>query len=111
MENTSREKSYQHIFNYFSKVFSVDVIEYSTKRKKLHLPRIPYKLLTDLLQDATLIFKSEPNIIRINSPVVVVGDIHGSLHDLLRIIKFWQESEFKILLHGDYVDRGNFSLE
>lgn len=87
MENTSREKSYQHIFNYFSKVFSVDVIEYSTKRKKLHLPRIPYKLLTDLLQDATLIFKSEPNIIRINSPVVVVGDIHGHILDLFRILK------------------------
>ena len=86
-ENTSREKSYQNIFNYFSKVFSVDVIEYSSKRKKLHLPRIPYKLLIDLLQDATSIFQSEPNILRADSPIVVVGDIHGHILDLFRILK------------------------
>ena len=85
--NASREKIYQSIFNYFSKVFTIDANEYSSKRKKLHLPRIPFKLLIDLLNDASSIFKSEPNILRISPPLVVVGDIHGHILDLFRILK------------------------
>ncbi|KAK8841302.1 hypothetical protein M9Y10_027505 [Tritrichomonas musculus] len=87
MEKSAREKHYDIIFNYFSKVFSIDVNEYASKRKKLHLPKIPCKILLELLNDASAIFESEPIILRTESPLVVVGDIHGHILDLFRILK------------------------
>ena len=57
------------------------------------------------------IFENEENIIKLDGDVIVVGDIHGSFHDLLRILKYVQENDNKVLFLGDYVDRGDFSLE
>ena len=51
-------------------------------------------------------------LIRINHPVVVVGDLHGSLHDLIRILLINGMPPYtSYLFLGDYVDRGSFSLE
>lgn len=53
----------------------------------------------------------EPNILRLRSPVVVVGDIHGQFSDLLTLLQIegGPEKSTYIFL-GDYVDRGYNSL-
>ncbi|OHT07857.1 hypothetical protein TRFO_23805 [Tritrichomonas foetus] len=71
------------------------------------------QLCTETLTNITRYPKS---MIEINdSGYYVVGDIHGNIIDLLRIVsKIYQESEDnipKIIFLGDYVDRGHFSLE
>ncbi|KAK8892943.1 hypothetical protein M9Y10_030197 [Tritrichomonas musculus] len=75
------------------------------------IPSFDEKSLLDLCSEAQKIFEKENNVLEINGDVIIVGDIHGSLHDLLRIIKFIQENDSKVLFLGDYVDRGEFSLE
>ena len=75
------------------------------------IPSFDENLLIDLCSEAQEIFETEENILKINDDLVVVGDIHGSFHDLLRILKFIVQTESKVLFLGDYVDRGNFSLE
>ena len=56
--------------------------------------------------------EKQPTLLKIQPPVVVVGDLHGSFHDLLRIFSiFKQPPTTKYLFLGDYVDRGPFSLE
>lgn len=75
------------------------------------IPSFDEKIIMNLCSEAENIFKNEENLLEIDGDVIVVGDIHGSLHDLLRIIHFLQESQTKVLFLGDYVDRGNFSLE
>lgn len=75
------------------------------------IPSFDEKVLTELCIEAQAIFKDEDNVLEIDGDIVVVGDIHGSLHDLLRIIRFIEENNSKALFLGDYVDRGNFSLE
>lgn len=56
--------------------------------------------------------EKQPTLLRIEPPVVVVGDLHGSFYDLLRIFSiFKQPPTTKYLFLGDYVDRGPFSLE
>ena len=75
------------------------------------IPSFDEDLLIDLCSEAQEIFKSENNILRIEGDVMVVGDIHGSFHDLLRILKFIDKKQSKVLFLGDYVDRGQFSLE
>ena len=58
------------------------------------------------------IFMDEENVIKINSPVSLVGDVHGQFHDLIEIFKIGGELPFtNYLFLGDYVDRGAYSIE
>jgi diadenosine tetraphosphatase ApaH/serine/threonine PP2A family protein phosphatase len=49
-------------------------------------------------------------VISVATEVCIVGDLHCSFHDLLRIFREQGLSE-RYLFLGDYVDRGAFSLE
>lgn len=75
------------------------------------------ELCIHLIKVATAIFSkfnldSEPNIIELSEPIVCVGDIHGQFYDLLRIIDLGGSPEqTNYLFLGDYIDRGNFSVE
>ena len=58
------------------------------------------------------ILQNEPNLLEIKPPVNIVGDIHGQLNDLLEVFKRGgKPSSNKYLFLGDYVDRGNESVE
>jgi len=60
---------------------------------------------------------NEPNVISVNDPVTIVGDIHGQLYDLLKILSLVDLldkssiGEHKVIFLGDYVDRGLESLQ
>lgn len=58
------------------------------------------------------IFSGEPCLLDVTGPVNVVGDIHGQLTDLLRLLKIGGlPPQTKWLFLGDYVDRGTQSVE
>lgn len=74
---------------------------------------IPIDLCLDLLARATETLRSEPNIVQLTAPVIVCGDLHGQLYDLLHIFNQFGPpgSGATYLFLGDYVDRGAFSCE
>lgn len=58
------------------------------------------------------VFLMQPSLLRLQSPIKIVGDIHGQYNDLLRIFKLsGNPSETNYLFLGDYIDRGQQSLE
>jgi serine/threonine-protein phosphatase 2B catalytic subunit len=53
----------------------------------------------------------ESNLIKLQNPLTIVGDIHGQFYDLVGILDRLHLGKEKILFLGDYVDRGCFSIE
>lgn len=65
-----------------------------------------------LLRSVLEIFKKEPNLVALEEPICVVGDIHGQYADLLNMIsKAGEPGTLNYLFLGDYVDRGIFGIE
>lgn len=85
-------------------------------KTKFRLPVIPIDTLNELIDQCQKIFQDEPIVLQLNAPLLVIGDLHGHLFDLFRILKlndFSSPSFFdkKYLFLGDIVDRGEFSTE
>ena len=58
------------------------------------------------------IFVQEGNVVSIAPPVTVAGDVHGQFYDVLRLFTVAGDpKETKFLWLGDYVDRGEYSIE
>lgn len=65
-----------------------------------------------LIKKAMRIFKSESSLLRLNCNPIVVGDLHGNIDSLLYIFSQFEYPPYSTYLFlGDYVDRGQNSIE
>ncbi|XP_033247446.1 serine/threonine-protein phosphatase alpha-2 isoform [Drosophila miranda] len=68
--------------------------------------------LTDICMSARSLFLSQPMLLELSAPVKICGDIHGQYKDLVRIFKkCGYPPSANYLFLGDYVDRGQNSIE
>jgi len=69
-------------------------------------------LVVDIVHECNSVFKREPQLIQISGDYNIIGDIHGHLGDLVRVLKICGlPPSSKFLFLGDIVDRGENSLE
>ena len=89
-----------------------DINTLSQASDSLALPPIKAREISDVLMKVEAIFKNEPVMLELPSPITVVGDLHGHFLDLIRIFKeYGMPPSRNYLFLGDYVDRGEFSTE
>ncbi|KAF3439481.1 hypothetical protein FNV43_RR17759 [Rhamnella rubrinervis] len=74
--------------------------------------------IADLCDSAERIFSSEPSVLQLRAPIKIFGDLHGQFGDLMRLFDEYGAPStagdiayIDYLFLGDYVDRGQHSLE
>nr|XP_025696385.1 serine/threonine-protein phosphatase 7 isoform X2 [Arachis hypogaea] len=83
---------------------------------------LPVQVFDSLILVASKMLHKEPNCVTVDpfrpnsgttASVVVVGDVHGQLHDLLFLLKDagYPSDDRIFVFNGDYVDRGAWGLE
>jgi len=73
---------------------------------------IPLPIIEKICLKTYKLLFDEPNLLELSSPIHIFGDIHGQYCDLIRfldIIGLPPDKQFLFL--GDYVDRGDNSIE
>lgn len=77
-----------------------------------HPPPIPPHTLQQLAADAQQIMKDQPVFLPLRAPITICGDIHGQFDDLRRVFAIrGTPPKVPYLFLGDYVDRGEHSVE
>ncbi|XP_011088984.1 serine/threonine-protein phosphatase BSL3 isoform X2 [Sesamum indicum] len=74
--------------------------------------------IADLCDSAERIFATEPTVLQLRAPIKIFGDLHGQFGDLMRLFDEYGSPStagdiayIDYLFLGDYVDRGQHSLE
>ncbi|XP_039022980.1 serine/threonine-protein phosphatase BSL3-like isoform X2 [Hibiscus syriacus] len=74
--------------------------------------------IEDLCESAERIFAAEPTVLELKAPIKIFGDLHGQFGDLMRLFDEYGAPStagdiayIDYLFLGDYVDRGQHSLE
>ena len=73
---------------------------------------IPEAQVGELCHKARELLIEEGNVVQVDAPVTICGDIHGQFHDLMELFRVGGDvPDTNYLFMGDFVDRGFYSLE
>lgn len=73
---------------------------------------IPESQVREICHKARELLIEEANVVTVNAPVTICGDIHGQFHDLMELFRVGGDvPDTNYLFMGDFVDRGFYSLE
>lgn len=82
------------------------------KKESMFKISINEKQIISLCLRVSQKFNKEPQIIPLSGDFIIVGDVHGDIHSLLRIFnRFNYPPKSSYIFLGDYIDRGKYSCE
>lgn len=109
----SAVKDQLHVFGLIQYMF----IPFSCMSKLIEEYMNRFQVQFNIATDVNLSYCQKQNVPS-GGEIVFVGDIHGSAHSLIKIIKNHVDDNFKIIKNnlyivftGDYVDRGMYGVE
>jgi len=57
------------------------------RKHMLREGQITKEHLVEVIREVTGILRKEPNVLRLNEPVIIVGDIHGQFYDMIHMFE------------------------
>ena len=100
------------VYQSYNRIFNLLEEEFSLIGNAVPLPIFSNEIFLDVAHQARTTLMNSPVVTELDGRVMIVGDIHGNIYDLIRVISFFKKSEMShILFLGDYVDRGEFSVD
>jgi protein phosphatase len=97
---------------YYSMIQPMDIEAASRGKPPLLLPVLGSEEIILLCEAARDIFSAEDVSLSLTGPILIVGDLHGQILDLFRVLQtYGLPDQNKYLFLGDLVDRGEFSTE
>ncbi|OHT05943.1 Ser/Thr protein phosphatase [Tritrichomonas foetus] len=104
--------SFKPLLDSFMPAIGSNVEQVASQEIRLNIPKIPVDQVVKLCKQVRDIFQKELSMLELRSPCLIVGDIHGHILDLFRILfKCGMPPFRKYIFLGDLVDRGEFSTE
>jgi protein phosphatase len=80
--------------------------------RTIPIPTFSEETIRSLCDAAQRQFESMETVLDVTAPYYIIGDIHGNIFDLIRIIQLTcAPPSSRLLFLGDYVDRGDYSIE
>jgi protein phosphatase len=102
----------ERVLESFARILSLQVSQVVEIGTRVPLPAFPACEVLELALSATSHFRNQPSLLQLEPPIYLIGDIHGNIFDLVRIlIHLPRPPEAHILFLGDYVDRGDYSVQ
>ena len=100
------------LYEYFSTCLEQNPESVPEIGVSIPLPTFSTEECLKLCENVQPLLLSEPMVLTLNAPLYVVGDLHGNIYDLIRILVMTEGApKNKFLFLGDYVDRGPYSVE
>ncbi|UXI16473.1 tRNA dimethylallyltransferase [Sarcoptes scabiei] len=107
-----------YILNLIRKLYGVERMDERRKKEITTevINGLSFNVIKNVCDDVSEIFATESRILKISTPIYILGDIHGNINDLLIFeAQLWPMApavtSSNVLFLGDYVDRGEFSIE
>jgi protein phosphatase len=96
----------------FRPILEIDPALYAEVGRGIPIPQFSEETILLVCAAALAQFQKSPTVVDLVAPYYIIGDIHGNIFDLIRIIMHTRSPPWsRLLLLGDYVDRGEYSVE
>lgn len=100
------------LFGYFTTCLQVKPSDVNQIGVSIAIPTFTADECEQLCDYVKPYLLNQPAIMELTTPIYVVGDLHGNIYDLIRILVLADlPPRTKFLFLGDYVDRGPYSVE
>ena len=113
--NNTNHKNFINFINHLLTFNKQKELLYATNPLEKDKPfrfNINSRVIIKLCDLVLPILKGEPNMLILEAPTYVFGDIHGQFSDMIHFLEMTGlPPNNKFLFMGDYVDRGNNSIE
>jgi hypothetical protein len=113
METISEEANdLPYIFSLYQDQLQQNLDRFANKQLRMRLPFLPAPVLIRIMDTAADIFKEEPTLHRLTGEFVVIGDLSGSILDLLRVIRHYGPPPLhNYLFLGNLINNGQFNTQ
>ena len=111
-ESKGYQGNTERVLNEFKEILSLPPDKIGEVGVSVAIPTFEQSTVIELANRAKRNYMGMETLLNIERPVYVVGDIHGNIFDLIRILIMAQPPPTsRFLFLGDYVDRGQYSVE